>query len=162
AGSWVLRMQLRGGRSVLGAATSLAELASAAERTLAVAEAARESHEWPAVTAIELFAPWEGDDVPDVGALLAGVLAGGLPAGRLTVTLVRAGGPDVHRTFVPTVSGFREDDALYGIHPEAASRIDLDRLRGFELTRLAAPEALYAFHGRSRAEPGDERIFVLA
>jgi acetyl-CoA carboxylase carboxyltransferase component len=75
--------------------------------------------------------------------------------------LVRVGGPDLHRTFLPTVSGFREDEGLYGVHPEAAARIDLDRLRGFELTRLAAPESLYAFHGRSRAEPGDERIFVL-
>jgi len=160
-GSWVLRMELRGGRTVLGAATSLADLAQTAERTLAVAEAARESHEWPAVTAIELFAPSEGDEPPDVRALLAGALAAGLPAGRLTVTLVRTGGPDFHTTFVPTVSGFRTDEDLFGIHPEAAARIDLDRLRGFELTRLAAPESLYSFHGRSRAEPGDERIFVL-
>jgi acetyl-CoA carboxylase carboxyltransferase component len=40
-------------------------------------------------------------------------------------------------------------------------RVDLDRLRGFELTRLLTPEPLYAFRGKSRAEPGDERIFVL-
>jgi acetyl/propionyl-CoA carboxylase alpha subunit/acetyl-CoA carboxylase carboxyltransferase component len=160
-GTWVLRMELRGGRIVLGAACSPSDLAQTAERTLTVAEAARESHEWPAVTAIELFAPWEGDEAPDLRALLGDALAGGLPAGRLTVTLVRAGGSDLHATFVPTVSGFRQDDGLYGVHPEAAARIDLDRLRGFELTRLAAPEALYAFHGKSRAEPGDERIFVL-
>jgi acetyl/propionyl-CoA carboxylase alpha subunit/acetyl-CoA carboxylase carboxyltransferase component len=161
AASWVLRMVLPGGRIVLGAATHLAELAQTAERAIAVAEAARESHEWPAVTAIELFVPSEGEETPDVGAELAGALAGGLPAGRLTVTLVRPGGPDACTTFVPTVSGFREDDGLYGVHPEAAARIDLDRLRGFELSRLSAPESLYAFHGKSRAEPGDERIFVL-
>ncbi len=160
-GSWVMRLQLRGGRVVIGAACLLSELGAALERTLAVAEAARESHEWPAVAAIELFAPFEGDEAPDVRALVSPALAAGLPAGRLTVTLVRPGGPDLHRTFVPTVSGFREDEALLGLHPECATRVDLDRLRGFELTRLPAPESLYAFHGRSRAEPGDERIFVL-
>jgi acetyl/propionyl-CoA carboxylase alpha subunit/acetyl-CoA carboxylase carboxyltransferase component len=161
-GSWVLRMELAGGRIVLGAACAgVAELPAAAERALAAADAARESHEWPAVSAIELFAPCESDAAPDATALLAPVLAGGLPAGRLTVTLVRPGGPDQHHSWVPTPTGFREDSALLGIHPEAAARIDLDRLRGFELTRLPAHEPLYAFHGRSRAERGDERIFVL-
>jgi acetyl/propionyl-CoA carboxylase alpha subunit/acetyl-CoA carboxylase carboxyltransferase component/predicted transcriptional regulator len=160
-GSWVMRMDLPGGRIVLGAAAPVAELAKAAERALAVAEAARESHEWPAVSAIELLVADAGDEPRGVAALLAPVLAGGLPAGRLTVTLVRPGGPDLHRSFVPTPSGSREDDSLHGIHPEAAARIDLDRLRGFELTRLPAAEPLYAFHGESRAEPGDERIFVL-
>ena len=161
AGRWVLRMDLRDGRSVLGASASFAELAATAECALVVAEAARESHEWPAVSAIELFVPFEGEEAPNLRAPLAPVLAGGLPAGRLTVTLVRSGGPDLHSTFLPTVSGFREDDALHGLHPEAAARVDLDRLRGFELTRLPASESLYAFHGKSRAEPGDERIFVL-
>ena len=160
-GSWVLRMALPGGRIVLGAAVRAEELATCTERALAVAEAARESHEWPAVSAIELFVPCEEDAVPDVAVLLAPALAQGLPAGRLTVTLVRPGGPDLQRSFVPTPSGFREDDSLCGVHPEAAARIDLDRLRGFELSRLPAPEPLYAFHGKSRAEEGDERIFVL-
>jgi hypothetical protein len=41
-------------------------------------------------------------------------------------------------------------------------RVDLARLGGFELERLTAPEGLYGFHGSSREEPGDERIFVLA
>ena len=161
ANSWVLRMQLRSGQRVLGAVCRLEDLAETAERVLALAEGERESHEWPAVSAIELFAPFDGEEAPDMRALAAPALAAGLPAGRLTVSLVRSGGPDLHSTFVPTVSGFREDDALYGLHPEAAARVDLDRLRGFELTRLPAPEPLYAFHGKSRAEPGDERIFVL-
>jgi acetyl/propionyl-CoA carboxylase alpha subunit/acetyl-CoA carboxylase carboxyltransferase component len=160
-GSWVLRMDLAGGRIVLGAAAGPDDLAAAAERALAVAEAARESHEWPAVSALELFVPVDGEQAPDSAAVLAPVLAEGLPAGRLTVTLVRPGGPDLHWSCVPTPSGFREDDSLHGVHPEAAARIDLDRLRGFELTRLPAHEPLYAFHGKSRAEPGDERIFVL-
>ncbi|MEN8158556.1 MAG: carboxyl transferase domain-containing protein, partial [Myxococcota bacterium] len=159
--SWVMRMDLPGGRIVLGAAAPASELAQAAERALAVAEAARESHEWPAVSAIELLVADAGGEPPDVAALLFPVLAAGLPAGRLTVTLLRPGGPDLHRSFVPTPSGSREDDSLHGIHPEAAARIDLDRLRGFELERLPAAEPLYAFHGESRAEPGDERIFVL-
>jgi len=161
-GSWVLRMNLPGGRIVLGAAVRAEELATCTERALAVAEAARESHEWPAVTALEIFVPLDAAAAaPEPAAVLAPVLAEGLPAARLSVTFVRPGGPDLHWSCVPTPSGFREDDSLHGVHPEAAARIDLDRLRGFELTRLPAPEPLYAFHGRSRAEPGDERIFVL-
>ena len=78
------------------------------------------------------------------------------------MTLVRPGGPDRHWTLrADARAASARTTALHGVHPEAAARIDLDRLRGFELERAAAPEALYCFHGRSRAEPGDERIFVL-
>ena len=90
------------------------------------------------------------------------MLAQGLPAGRLTVTLVRPGGPDLHAQLrADRRAASARTIRCCGVHPEAAARIDLDRLRGFELSRLPAPEPLYAFHGKSRAEAGDERIFVL-
>ena len=57
---------------VLGAACSSGRSrADAPSGRSRVAEAARESHEWPAVTAIELFAPSDDDEAPDVRALLA-------------------------------------------------------------------------------------------
>jgi acetyl/propionyl-CoA carboxylase alpha subunit/acetyl-CoA carboxylase carboxyltransferase component len=151
----LLRVELADGRVVIAAACGPGELAPAAERALRAARAGARA------AAVELFAPLGSDAPDDVAEQLAPVLAAGLPAERLTVTLVRPGGPDLHRTFGPTADGFFEDIGLHGVHPEAAARIDLQRLRGFELERLPAPDSLYAFHGRSHEEPGDERIFVL-
>ena len=49
-----------------------------------------------------------------------------------------------------------------GNKAEAARRIDLERLAGFELSRIPGSEGIYCFHGRSREVASDERIFVLA
>jgi acetyl-CoA carboxylase carboxyltransferase component len=84
------------------------------------------------------------------------------PAERLTLTVVCPGAPDVHRTWRRTASGPRPGDALHGLHPEAAQRVDLARLERFALERLPGAEDVYVFHGRSRELPDDERIFVLA
>jgi hypothetical protein len=51
---------------------------------------------------------------------------------------------------------------LHGLHPVTAARIDLDRLRNFEVERLEAPDDLYAFHLRGHEVEGDERLIVLA
>ncbi|MFN8626968.1 MAG: carboxyl transferase domain-containing protein [Candidatus Binatia bacterium] len=93
---------------------------------------------------------------------LISVLPAALPAGRLTVTVVRRGATPWHRTFVAATTGVAERSDLLGIHPEAATRVDLNRLRCFDLKRLDSPENIYSFHGRSREMPGDERFFVLA
>ncbi len=162
AGRWIERMEFSGGGIVLGAACALGEIGETLRVVARAAEASRESHDWPAVSALELFAPLgEDEPAPDVTAAALPALEGTLAAGRVTVTLVRPGGPDTHHTFVPTPEGFREDEALHGLHPEAARRVDLDRLAGFALERLVAPEGLYAFWGRSREDAGDERMFVL-
>jgi acetyl-CoA carboxylase carboxyltransferase component/pyruvate/2-oxoglutarate dehydrogenase complex dihydrolipoamide acyltransferase (E2) component len=161
-GIWIDRLEFPGLRTVLGGAAAPREIGATAARLLEAAEGARDSHEWPAVDAIEIFVPVdEGTDGEDLVKELEPALAGGLPSGRFTLNLVRPGGPDVHRTFVPTQSGFREDESLQQIHPEAARRIDLERLAGFELHRIPGSEGIYCFHGRSREVPNDERIFVL-
>ncbi len=51
---------------------------------------------------------------------------------------------------------------LRDIHPEAARRLELWRLAEFELTRLPSDERIFAFLGRARSNPADERVFVLA
>ncbi|HEX2484413.1 MAG TPA: carboxyl transferase domain-containing protein, partial [Myxococcota bacterium] len=71
-------------------------------------------------------------------------------------------GPDRHVTIVASREGLHVDASLHGMHPEAAGRVDLGRLARFELERCDAPDGIYAFYGRSRDEPGDERVFVLA
>jgi acetyl/propionyl-CoA carboxylase alpha subunit/acetyl-CoA carboxylase carboxyltransferase component len=160
-GRWVERLELPGGRVVLAAACAPEDLAGAGRDLVEEAARARESHEWPAVHAIEIFAPEPSGEPIDAARELASVMADGLPASHLTVTFVRPGGPDLHRTFLPTTSGWREDDTLQGVHPEAALRVDLERFADFDLERLPAPEGIYAFYGTSRDEPGDQRIFVL-
>ncbi len=163
AGFWLDRMGLAGGRVVIGAACEVADLETAVAGLCDEAGRARESHEWPSVHALEIFAAHPPDDeTVDVRPALESVLAKGLPAARLTITLVRPLGPDVHRTFLPTPTGFREDDSLFGLHPEAARRVDLERLSNFDLERIAATEGIYAFYARAKHEPGDERVFVLA
>jgi acetyl-CoA carboxylase carboxyltransferase component/pyruvate/2-oxoglutarate dehydrogenase complex dihydrolipoamide acyltransferase (E2) component len=162
-GIWIDRLEFPGLRTVLGGAAAPGEIGATAARLFEAAERERDSHEWPAVQAIELFVPvGDGSHAEDFVKELEPALAGGLPSGRFTLNLVRPGGPDSHRSFVPTQDGFREDDSLQQIHPEAARRINLERLAGFELTRIPGSEGIYCFHGRSREVASDERIFVLA
>ena len=160
---WIDRLEFPGRRTVLSGAAAPREIGTTAARLFEAAERERESHEWPAVYAIELFVPvGEDREAEDLVKELEPALAGGLPSGRFTLNLVRSGGPDSHRSFVPTRDGFREDESLQQIHPEAARRINLDRLDGFELSRIPGSEGIYCFHGRSRELASDERIFVLA
>jgi acetyl/propionyl-CoA carboxylase alpha subunit/acetyl-CoA carboxylase carboxyltransferase component len=159
----VYRLELSAGRVVLGAACPPEELAATARLLCRAAASERDRHEWPAVYALELFAPLPPGASPEV--LAEAVRAGldvGLPASRFTLDLVVSGGPDRHFTFVPSRQGFRLDADLHGVHPEAAARIDLARIAKFELERCEAPDGIYCFHGRARDEAGDERIFVLA
>ena len=163
---WFERVEFPGGRVVMAGTAQLDAVAVTLGELSRAASAGRDSHEWPAVHALELFVtapglngedPWE-----PIEASLAVALQDGLPAGRLTLTLLGPDGMNAHRTWVPTHSGFRIDDSYYGIHPEAAERIHLDRLANFELEPIPAGEDLYCFHGRSRELDGDERLVVLA
>ena len=157
------RLELSAGRVVLGAACPPSELGRTAQLLCDAAAGERDRHEWPAVYALELFAPLppEGDAEALAEAVRAAAV-GGIPAGRLTLDLVVPGGPDRHFTFVPSREGLRLDETLHGVHPEAAARIDLGRLTKFSLERCDAPDGIYCFHGRARDEAGDERVFVLA
>ena len=65
-------------------------------------------------------------------------------------------------TFRPGPSGLVEDEVLRGLHPMMGDRLQLWRLREFELERLASPEDIYIFHGVARANAKDERLFALA
>jgi len=65
-------------------------------------------------------------------------------------------------TFRPGPSGLAEDEVLRGLHPMMGDRLQLWRLREFDLERLASPEDIYMFHGVARANAKDERLFALA
>ena len=82
---------------------------------------------------------------------------------RMTVGLLTPDGEgDVYRTLVRRDGKLELATEHHDLHPETASRIALERYREFDLTRLEAEEGTYAFYGRARNVPGDERVFVLA
>jgi len=159
AGREVLRARLADGRTLLAAAA-----AASADEVGATADAlCASAREASPASALELLVPWpaESDPSPLIGAAEEAAMKG-LPAQRLTLSLVRDGSLSLHHTFVPEAGGVRALDELHGLHPEYAARVDLPRLAAFELERLETQDGVVAFHARSRELPGDERVFVLA
>ena len=68
---------------------------------------------------------------------------------------------DLH-TFRPQDDRLLENEAMRGLHPMMAHRLELWRLREFNVERLPSLEDIYAFHCVARANPQDERLVVLA
>jgi acetyl/propionyl-CoA carboxylase alpha subunit/acetyl-CoA carboxylase carboxyltransferase component len=164
ASSGYARLELCDGRSVLGAVADGAGLVDTVTRLAAAAGQVSSGNGHAPVAAIEIFVP-AGERIDDA-RLADGVGAAApfaAPGRAITFTLLAAGGPARHRSFAAGPDCvFAERTELYGLHPETARRIDLERLRGFELERLETSDGIYSFHGRSRAFRGDERVFVLA
>jgi acetyl/propionyl-CoA carboxylase alpha subunit/acetyl-CoA carboxylase carboxyltransferase component len=101
-----------------------------------------------------------------IGALLA---ASPLPAAieqiaRVTVTVAANGGAAIqhHFTFRPDGHALAEDRLIRGLHPQVAERLQLDRLREFDLTRLpSADEEIYLFKAVARTNRADERLIAM-
>ncbi|HSX68248.1 carboxyl transferase domain-containing protein [Nocardioides sp.] len=55
-----------------------------------------------------------------------------------------------------------EDDLVHGVHPMVARRLDLWRLRDFQITRLDAPEDVLLYECVGRDNPDDRRLVALA
>ena len=83
-------------------------------------------------------------------------------ARRVCFTALQPDGEPLYVTFAADGAVWLERAEYLGLHPEAARRLDLSRLAEFALERLPGGESLYAFYGRSRRIPSDERIFVFA
>ncbi len=61
------------------------------------------------------------------------------------------------------LAGFGEDRLIRGLHPRIAERMQLERLREFDLTRLpSADEEVYLFQCVAQANPADERLVAMA
>ncbi|GAA4557603.1 ATP-binding protein [Planotetraspora kaengkrachanensis] len=116
----------------------------------------------------DLYVMWE--DQPDANAIA--VRLGQLlaehpqPAGvrRITTTVAGTGGAVMHHhfTFRPDGTGFAEDRLIRGLHPQIAQRLQLQRLREFDLTRLpSADEEIYLFKAVARSNPADERLIAM-
>ncbi len=66
-------------------------------------------------------------------------------------------------TFRWTTSGeIAEDQRIRGVHPMVARRLDLWRLREFDLTRLPAPEDVLLFDCVAKSNPADRRLVAMA
>jgi acetyl/propionyl-CoA carboxylase alpha subunit/acetyl-CoA carboxylase carboxyltransferase component len=159
----VERLDLRDGRTVLGSVVHVEETSSVVDRLVRAARAAASSRGREDIEAIELLVPGEdGTGERALRDVLPAELARRLPAERITVTQRTPGGSLAHLCWVRSGDRIEELEGLHGLHPETAARIDLDRLRAFELERLEAPDEITCFHLRSPEVPGDERIVVLA
>ena len=73
------------------------------------------------------------------------------PAGRLLRLPAR-----------PTTGGVAEDDLIRGVHPMVGRRLNLWRLRDFDVTRLEAPEDVLLYECVARENPADRRLVALA
>jgi acetyl/propionyl-CoA carboxylase alpha subunit/acetyl-CoA carboxylase carboxyltransferase component len=83
---------------------------------------------------------------------------------RITVTVVGTSGTAMqhHFTFRPGGNGLAEDRLIRGLHPQIAERLQLDRLREFDLTRLpSVDEEIYLFKAVAKSNQADERLVAM-
>ncbi|HWG02884.1 MAG TPA: carboxyl transferase domain-containing protein, partial [Trebonia sp.] len=128
----------------------------------------------------DLYVTWEGQpDADELAARISDVLTvRPLPAGirRITVTVAGTRGAAMqhHFTFRPAGGGnetspagggegtLAEDRLIRGLHPQTAQRLQLDRLREFDLTRLpSVDEEIYLFRAVAKSNKADERLVAM-
>ena len=122
----------------------------------------------------DVYVRWAGQpDVDTMAARLGEVItAEPLPecVDRITATVAGGGSALMHHHFTfrrgpagAVLAGFGEDRLIRGLHPRVAERMQLERLREFDLTRLpSADEEVYLFKCVARANPADERLVAMA
>ena len=153
----------REGSTLVSAAVRIEALAGALQGLAELATGA------PAVDA-DLYVSWP-DQPADADAMAAelqeAVAALALPAAvdRLTVAVAGTRGAVMHHhfTFGRSDTGMVEDRLVRGLHPHVARRMQLQRLRAFDLTRLpSSDEEVYLFRCVARTNPGDDRLVAFA
>ena len=118
----------------------------------------------------DIYLSWERqpEDFDAAAAALQEVLgARSLPnqVHRITTTVAGSGGAVMHHhfTFRPTATGLEEERLIRGLHPYIAERMQMRRLRKFDLTRLpSSDEEVYLFRGVAKENPADERLVAFA
>jgi acetyl/propionyl-CoA carboxylase alpha subunit/acetyl-CoA carboxylase carboxyltransferase component len=117
---------------------------------------------------LDLYVSWPGapDSVTEVSAALQQAL-GALPfsgRARRTAVAVCPGDdrPVSYFTFRPGPDGIFEDDLVRGLHPMVGRRLNLWRLRDFDITRLDGPEDVLLYHCVAPGNAADQRLVALA
>ncbi|GAA4011135.1 biotin carboxylase N-terminal domain-containing protein [Allokutzneria multivorans] len=143
--------------------TTAVDIAALPEAIGAVGSFAAEAAEGGLVA--DLYLTWEDQPDTDAMAVRLGELlaAQSLPVGvrRITATVAGTSGAVMHHHFTFGRDGV-EDRLIRGLHPQIAQRLQLQRLREFDLTRLpSADEEIYLFKAVAKSNPADERLFAL-
>ena len=82
---------------------------------------------------------------------------------RVALGVCPPGRPVGYFTFRPHPDGgLVEDNLVRGLHPMVGRRLDLWRLRDFDITRLDAPEDVLLYHCVARENEADQRLVALA
>src|SRR5690606_29561349 len=80
---------------------------------------------------------------------------------RITATVAGSNGAVMHHhfTFRPSATGMAEERLIRGLHPYIAQRMQMTRLRKFDLTRQpSSDEEVYLFRCVAKENPADERL----
>jgi acetyl/propionyl-CoA carboxylase alpha subunit/acetyl-CoA carboxylase carboxyltransferase component len=181
-----------GAEKVTQVAATAADITRLPDAIAAVAElAAREPGPGQAPAgglAADLYVTWAGQPDADGTAARLGELLAAAPSQRLsrvTVTVAGTSGAAMHHhfTFHPRAHQARatteasaaaspleaggtsrlvEDRLIRGLHPQVAERLELGRLRDFDLTRLPSPdEEIYLFRAVAKTNAADERLIAM-
>ena len=150
-----------GGILVAAVAADITDLPAAISALKAVAAEALDGDQVVA----DIYLTWAGQPDPDQLAVHLGeLLSGASRLARVTVTVAGTSGNAIrHRfTFRPGDVGLEEDKLIRGLHPQIAQRLQLDRLRAFDLTRLpSADEEIYLFKATAKSNAADERLIAM-
>lgn len=163
AGGCTFVVAERRGVSLVSAAVSFGELETVLRGLAELAGGA-------ASVEADIYLGWEKqpEDFDAMAAALQEVLgANPLPnqVHRITATVAGSGGAVMHHhfTFRPSATGMAEERLIRGLHPYIAERMQMRRLRKFDLTRLpSSDEEVYLFRCVAKENPADERLVAFA
>ncbi len=117
----------------------------------------------------DLYLAWpDAPDSPDEAAAALGERLAGLgfphEVRRVAIAACPGGGRPVgYFTFRPQADGSMAEDTLVrGVHPMVGRRLNLWRLREFDLTRLPAPEDVLLYRAVAPGNEADQRLIALA
>ncbi|MBB2940751.1 acetyl/propionyl-CoA carboxylase alpha subunit/acetyl-CoA carboxylase carboxyltransferase component [Actinoplanes lutulentus] len=118
----------------------------------------------------DVYLGWESQpsSADEMATALHGVVsAATLPeqVRRITIAVAGRHGAVAHHhfTFRPAGDGMAEERLIRGLHPYIATRLQLERLSQFELTRLpSVDEEVHLFQAVARENQSDQRLVALA
>ena len=116
---------------------------------------------------LELYLSWpDAPEQDDSGTVVAGLLGQwslGPSVRRIVVAVCDPGSDPRYLSYRWTTAGeLAEDARIRGVHPMVARRLDLWRLRDFDVTRLPAPEDVLLFDCVARSNAADRRLVAMA
>ncbi|MEO8518362.1 MAG: carboxyl transferase domain-containing protein [Dermatophilaceae bacterium] len=144
------------------------ELEASSDLVAAIEAQLAAGPEDPDTIVLDLYLSWPGtpDSVSEVSDELKRALRTLPFAGRVrrTAVAVCPGGdrPVSYFTFRPGPDGVVEDDLVRGMHPMVGRRLNLWRLRDFDITRLEAPDDVLLYHCVAPGNAADQRLVALA